>query len=104
VVDDWLQEVRHHGSYRSNLMLTYRNADVSLLNELARERLTLIGYPDHSAEISVETHDRKQIRFARGDRILFLRKDLDLDIQGGAGSGRCRIRPGDALAAAKQLE
>jgi ATP-dependent exoDNAse (exonuclease V) alpha subunit len=84
VVDDWLQAVRHHRSYRSHLMLTYRNDDVSLLNELARERLSRIGYLDRSAEISVETHDRKPICFAPGDRILFLRKDLDLDIQGGA--------------------
>jgi Ti-type conjugative transfer relaxase TraA len=83
MVDDWLADVRRSKTYTNRIMLAYTNAEVGGLNDIARLRLKALGYVD-GADTPIQTAEKGQVALARGDRIMFLRKDADLGVDSGS--------------------
>ncbi|MBW4709555.1 Ti-type conjugative transfer relaxase TraA [Roseobacter sp. YSTF-M11] len=62
----------------SRIILTHTNAEVRLLNELARARAA----SDLGEDVSVKV-ERGERRFAQGDRVMFLQNDRGLSVKNG---------------------
>lgn len=71
------------GSYKNNMMMAYRNDDVTDLNLRARKALIKQGYIDSAHETKIKTQDYGELAMAGGDRIMFLRKDAEMGINSG---------------------
>jgi Ti-type conjugative transfer relaxase TraA len=68
------------------IMMANTNADVSALNQIARDELKKQGVLSVSAEITTRDSDGQSLgrfEFSEGDRILFKKNSLGLDIKNG---------------------
>ncbi|MCF2871863.1 Ti-type conjugative transfer relaxase TraA [Octadecabacter sp. G9-8] len=65
---------------QGRIILTHTNAEVRLLNELARQRKRAAGDLGEDASLTVERGDRC---FASGDRVMFLQNDRGLGVKNG---------------------
>ena len=79
LVDRWDHE-RQANPQASRIILTHTNAEVRDLNDAARDRMRDAGRLGDDILVKVERGDR---RFARGDRIMFLRNERSLDVKNG---------------------
>ncbi|MBT8339503.1 MAG: Ti-type conjugative transfer relaxase TraA [Desulfatitalea sp.] len=81
LVHDWFMAVKQTNSYRENLMLTVSNKTSFELNESARKKLKAAGYVDKEDHI-IDT-ELGSLKFSAGDRIMFLRKENDIQVKSG---------------------
>ena len=89
VVDRW-KDLKSKDPSATALMLAYRNADVHLLNQGGREAakdLGLLSGQDHAIKTSKGVLD-----FCKGDRIVFLRNDYQMNVRNGSLGTIERIR------------
>lgn len=64
-------------------LLAHSNKVVDQLNSEARDYLFAAGFLDKNQSLAVETHDKGILDFRKGDRIMFLKNDVDLEIKNG---------------------
>ncbi|WP_298430866.1 Ti-type conjugative transfer relaxase TraA [uncultured Jannaschia sp.] len=79
LIDRWDRD-RQAAPNQSRIILTHTNAEVGLLNELARQRKREAGDLGEDVSLTVERGDR---RFANGDRVMFLQNDRGLGVKNG---------------------
>ncbi|WP_430448206.1 Ti-type conjugative transfer relaxase TraA [Rhodophyticola sp.] len=79
LIDRWDRD-RQATPDQSRIILTHTNAEVLLLNELARERKRAAGDLGEDVSLTVERGDRC---FASGDRVMFLQNDRGLGVKNG---------------------
>ncbi len=79
LIDRWDRD-RLAAPDQSRIILTHTNAEVRLLNELARQRKGAAGDLGDDISLTVERGDR---RFASGDRLMFLQNDRGLGVKNG---------------------
>ncbi|MBJ3763830.1 Ti-type conjugative transfer relaxase TraA [Maribius pontilimi] len=79
LIDRWDRD-RQAAPDQSRMILTHTNAEVRLLNDLARERKRAAGDLGEDVSLTVERGDR---RFASGDRVMFLQNDRGLGVKNG---------------------
>ncbi|MFK7869958.1 MAG: Ti-type conjugative transfer relaxase TraA [Roseobacter sp.] len=77
LIESWDRD-RQAAPDQSRIILTHTNAEVRLLNELARARAA--GDLGEDVRVAVERGDR---RFAGGDRVMFLQNDRGLGVTNG---------------------
>jgi len=80
LVDRWDRD-RKGEPQASRIILTHTNDEVEALNARARERMRLAGDLEEDVAIGTERGER---RFARGDRVLFLRNERGLGVKNGS--------------------
>ncbi|WP_390913621.1 Ti-type conjugative transfer relaxase TraA [Pseudosulfitobacter sp. SM2401] len=79
LIDRWDRD-RQAAPDQGRIILTHTNAEVRLLNELARQRKRAAGDLGEDASLTVERGDRC---FASGDRVMFLQNDRGLGVKNG---------------------
>jgi len=79
LIDRWDRD-RQAAPGQSRIILTHTNAEVRLLNELARQRKREAGDLGEDVSLTVERGGR---RFASGDRVMFLQNDRGLGVKNG---------------------
>lgn len=79
LIDRWDRD-RLAAPDQSRIILTHTNAEVRLLNDLARERKRAAGDLGEDVSLTVERGDRC---FASGDRVMFLQNDRGLGVKNG---------------------
>ena len=79
LIDRWDRD-RQAAPDQSRIILTHTNAEVRLLNELARQRKGAAGDLGEDVPLTVERGER---RFAGGDRVMFLQNDRGLGVKNG---------------------
>jgi Ti-type conjugative transfer relaxase TraA len=79
LIDRWDRD-RQAAPDQSRIILTHTNAEVRLLNDLARQRKGAAGDLGEDVSLTVERGDR---RFANGDRVMFLQNDRGLRVKNG---------------------
>ena len=79
LIDRWDRD-RQAAPDQSRIILTHTNAEVRLLNDLARKRKRAAGDLGEDVSLTVERGDR---RFANGDRVMFLQNDRGLGVKNG---------------------
>jgi Ti-type conjugative transfer relaxase TraA len=80
LVDRWDRD-RSMAPQASRIILTHTNEEVLALNEQARERMCVAGALGEEVAIGTARGER---RFARGDRVLFLRNERGLGVKNGS--------------------
>ena len=80
LIDRWEGD-RQSAPDASRLILTHTNDEVGGLNLAAREKLRAAGQLGEDTAIRTERGER---RFARGDRIMFLRNERSLGVKNGS--------------------
>lgn len=70
----------NRSSQETQIILSYKRADVAELNKQAREVLKGVGELDHGIDIKT-TNGKKE--FSKGDQIYFLRNDNGLEVKNG---------------------
>jgi len=79
LIDRWDRD-RQAAPDQSRIILTHTNAEVRLLNDLARKRKSAAGDLGEDVSLTVERGDR---RFANGDRVMFLQNNRGLGVKNG---------------------
>ncbi|WP_269713926.1 Ti-type conjugative transfer relaxase TraA [Caulobacter sp. NIBR2454] len=79
VVEEWAR-IRRDLPEASQIMLSYKRADVRALNDLARERLKAGGELREERTYKTERGDRPM---APGERLMFLRNERSLGVKNG---------------------
>jgi len=80
LVDRWDHD-RAAAPQANRIILTHTNEEVEALNAQARERMRLARAWGEDAAVGAERGER---RFARGDRVLFLRNERSLGVRNGS--------------------
>jgi Ti-type conjugative transfer relaxase TraA len=80
LVDRWDRD-RTAAPQASRIILTHTNDEVEALNGQARERMRGAGELGEDVAVATERGER---RFARGDRVLFLRNERGLGVKNGS--------------------
>lgn len=79
LIDRWDRDLQETLD-QSRIILTHTNAEVGLLNELARQRKREAGDLGEDVSLTVERGERC---FASGDRVMFLQNDRGLGVKNG---------------------
>ncbi len=80
LVRDWQACFIERQNIAEQIVITYRNTDVHLLNSKLRQHLVDSGYLSEGYVVSTKDKD---IRIAKNDRILFLKNDYKLGVSNG---------------------